>query len=94
MSVRVPAAPEFGQPTPFRLIPIFDPIKLTLDVIAAIPEGIHQALNGGRPPLTLPETETTSPTLRSAASSAASSSVSVGERVSLRTNRAGRPAQR
>ena len=50
----------YGQPTPFRLIPIFDPIKLTLDVIAAIPEGIHQALNGGRPPLTLPETETTS----------------------------------
>ena len=50
----------YGQPTPFRLIPVFDPIKLAVDLIAAIPEGINQALNGGRPPLTLPETETTS----------------------------------
>jgi hypothetical protein len=50
----------YGQPTPFRLIPVFNPIKLAVDLIAAIPEGINQALNGGRAPLTLPETETTS----------------------------------
>ncbi len=50
----------YGKPTPFQLVPVFDPIKLALDVIAAIPEGVVQALNGGRPPLTLPETKTTS----------------------------------
>jgi hypothetical protein len=50
----------YGQPTPFRLIPIFNPIKLTFDLIADIPEGIQQALNGGPPPLTPPETLTTS----------------------------------
>ena len=44
----------YGQPTPFRLFPVFDPIKLTLDVIAAIPQGIQQALNGGPPPLVGP----------------------------------------
>ena len=44
----------YGQPTPFRLFPVFNPIKLTLDVIAAIPEGIQQALNGGPPPLVGP----------------------------------------
>jgi hypothetical protein len=46
----------YGQPTPFRLIPIFNPITLTIDVIAAIPEGIEWAMNGGPPPLTPPET--------------------------------------
>ena len=50
----------YGQPTPFRLIPIFNPITLTIDLIADIPEGIQQALNGGPPPLTPPEMETTS----------------------------------
>jgi PE-PPE domain len=44
----------YGQPTPFRLVPVFDPIKLTLDIIAAIPQGIQQALNGGPPPLVGP----------------------------------------
>ena len=44
----------YGQPTPFRLFPVFDPIKLALDVIAAIPQGIQQALNGGPPPLVGP----------------------------------------
>ena len=44
----------YGQPTPFRLLPVFNPIKLTLDVIAAIPQGIQQALNGGPPPLVGP----------------------------------------
>ena len=48
----------YGQPTPFQLIPIFNPIQLAIDLIAAIPEGINQALNGGRPPLTPPETDT------------------------------------
>jgi PE-PPE domain len=44
----------YGQPTPFRLFPVFDPIKLAVDVIAAIPQGIQQALNGGPPPLVGP----------------------------------------
>ena len=44
----------YGQPTPFRISPVFDPIKLTLDLIAAIPQGIQQALNGGPPPLVGP----------------------------------------
>jgi hypothetical protein len=34
----------YGQPTPFRLIPIFNPITLAIDVAAAIPQGIAQAL--------------------------------------------------
>ena len=32
----------YGQPTPFRLFPVFDPIKLALDVIAAIPRGFSK----------------------------------------------------
>jgi hypothetical protein len=58
----------YGQPTTFRLIPIFDPIKLTMDLIADIPEGIQQALNGGPPPLTPPETLTTTTMAMSSAS--------------------------
>ena len=27
----------YGQPTPFRLFPVVDPIKLAVDVLAAIP---------------------------------------------------------
>jgi hypothetical protein len=50
----------YGQPTPFRLIPIFNPITLTTDLIADVPEGIQQALNGGPPPLTPPATENAS----------------------------------
>ena len=49
----------YGQPTPFRLFPVFDPIKLAVDVIAAIPQGIQQALNGGPPPLVGPNGPTT-----------------------------------
>jgi hypothetical protein len=55
----------YGQPTTFRLIPIFNPITLTIDLIADIPEGIQQALNGGPPPLVPPETVTTSTTATS-----------------------------
>ena len=52
----------YGQPTPFRLIPVFDPIKLAVDVIAAIPAGIEQALNnlGGGSMLAPTSTEITS----------------------------------
>ncbi|MFG1930102.1 PE-PPE domain-containing protein [Mycobacterium sp. NPDC048908] len=50
----------YGQPTTFRLIPIFNPVKLAFDLIQDIPEGIQQALNGGPPPLNPPETMTTS----------------------------------
>jgi PE-PPE domain len=59
----------YGEPTPFRLIPIFNPITLALDLIADIPEGIQQALNGGPPPLNPPEMLTTS-TLAAARTSA------------------------
>jgi PE-PPE domain len=58
----------YGQPTTFRLIPIFNPITLTTDLIADIPEGIQQALNGGPPPLTPPTSETTSTMALSSAS--------------------------
>jgi hypothetical protein len=58
----------YGQPTTFRLIPIFNPIKLAIDLIADIPEGIQQAINGGPPPLTPPETLTTSTMAMSTAS--------------------------
>ncbi|HZN81002.1 MAG TPA: PE-PPE domain-containing protein [Mycobacterium sp.] len=69
----------YGQPTPFQLIPIFNPIQLAIDLIAAIPEGINQALNGGRPPLTPPETDTmltTSTTLSDSVDSLATVDVS------------------
>ena len=52
----------YGQPTPFRLFPVFDPIKLAVDVLAVIPAGIEQALNnlGGGSMLAPTSTETTS----------------------------------
>jgi PE-PPE domain len=50
----------YGQPTTFRLIPIFNPITLAIDLIADIPEGIQQAMNGGPPPLNPPAPLTTS----------------------------------
>jgi hypothetical protein len=59
----------YVQPTTFRLIPIFNPIKLALDLIADIPEGVQQALNGGPPPLNPPAMVTTS-TLAAAKTSA------------------------
>jgi hypothetical protein len=47
----------YGQPTPFRLFPVFDPIKLAVDVLAAIPAGIEQALgNAGLAPTLVPTT--------------------------------------
>jgi hypothetical protein len=43
----------YGQQTPFRIIPFFNPIQLAVDLIAAIPQGINQAItnlqNGGPP---------------------------------------------
>jgi hypothetical protein len=56
----------YGQPTTFRLIPIFNPITLAIDLIADIPEGIQQAMNGGPPPLNPPAPLTTSTTTLSA----------------------------
>lgn len=64
---------DYGKPTPFRLIPIFNPITVTVDFVDAVGEGIGAALNDiGHPtsavppapsPLTGPNTQ--SPTLRS-----------------------------
>jgi hypothetical protein len=56
----------YGKPTTFRLIPIFNPITLAIDLIADIPEGIQQAMNGGPPPLNPPAPLTTSTTTLSA----------------------------
>jgi hypothetical protein len=73
----------YGQPTPFRLIPIFNPIELAIDLIADIPEGIQQALNGGppplTPPLTPPETLTTSTMAMSSAAVDSPTTVDVSE---------------
>jgi hypothetical protein len=66
----------YGQPTAFRLIPIFNPIKLAFDLIADIPQGIQQALNGGPAPLNPPETLTTS-TLAAARTSVAGATETV-----------------
>jgi hypothetical protein len=63
----------YGQPTRFRLIPIFNPITLASDVIAAIPQGLAQALgNLGGTTMIAPTTPgpvtTTTPTLAAARS--------------------------
>jgi hypothetical protein len=34
---------SYGTPTPFKLVPIVNPIKLTTDLIADVPEGINAA---------------------------------------------------
>lgn len=51
------------QPTPARLIPVFDPIKLVVDLVGAVGEGIDNALAiVGLPPLFgHPETATVAP---------------------------------
>jgi hypothetical protein len=53
----------YGQPTPFRLIPVFNPIKLAIDLVLAIPQGITNMINGlqGKPtyPLIDPPADTT-----------------------------------
>jgi hypothetical protein len=36
----------YGQPAPFRLIPLFNPITLTVDLVNAIGQGIHDATRG------------------------------------------------
>jgi hypothetical protein len=38
----------YGQYTPFRFIPLFNPITLTIDLVRAIPQGIEQMLAGLR----------------------------------------------
>ena len=44
------------EPTPARLIPRFDPVKVATDLVAAIGEGINNAvaLVGSPPPLSIP----------------------------------------
>ena len=49
-----------GQPTSFRLIPIFNPITLAQDLAVAIPEGIEKALAGlGETTVNAPATPST-----------------------------------
>ena len=49
-----------GQPTSFRLIPIFNPITLAQDLAVAIPEGIEHALAGlGETTVNAPATPST-----------------------------------
>jgi PE-PPE domain len=43
---------SYGTPTPFRLIPIIDPVSFTVDLVAATFQGINDAtgdINGSRP---------------------------------------------
>jgi hypothetical protein len=42
---------DYGKPTPFQLLPNFNPVKLASDLINDIPEGINAALNPGLDPL-------------------------------------------
>jgi hypothetical protein len=68
----------YGQPTPFRLFPVFDPIKLAVDVLAAIPAGIEQALNNlGGGSMLAPTTTTKSALAMSFASADPSATVDV-----------------
>ena len=47
----------YGQPAPFRLIPLVNPITLTVDLVNAIGQGIHDAARDiGMTPLTAPLT--------------------------------------
>ena len=64
----------YGQPTPFQLIPIFNPIALAIDLVLAVPRGITNMINGlqGKPtyplidpPSTLDESASTLSTLQS-----------------------------
>ena len=44
----------YGQPAPFRLIPIINPVTLTVDLAAAVQEGIDAALNDIGVPSAIP----------------------------------------
>jgi hypothetical protein len=77
----------YGQPTPFRLFPVFDPIKLAVDVLAAIPAGIEQALgNAGLTPTLVPTTP--APTTTNTFSTLAAQSGSAQTSTSTSTGKA------
>ena len=42
---------DYGQPTPFRLIPPINPVTLTVDLVEAVQEGVENALAPGLAPL-------------------------------------------
>jgi hypothetical protein len=52
---------NYGQPTPFRLIPIINPITLAVDLVAAAGQGIHDAFGVTLPSLTPPALSVPSP---------------------------------
>jgi hypothetical protein len=75
-----------GQVTGFRLIPVFNPITLAVDLLKAVPQGINQMIAGLRgeptwivpaPPETLQDT-----TSQDTATPAAGAKASVAQRVS------------
>jgi len=45
---------DYGQPTPFRLIPIINPITFSVDFVTAVAEGIRAALNDIGVPVSSP----------------------------------------
>lgn len=84
----------FGATTGFRLIPIFNPITLAVDLIKAIPQGINQMLAGlrGEPTWIVPAPPETLVDNDSDDTVAPISEVSTAQRVS--TTEAGEPASK
>ncbi|ANW66265.1 hypothetical protein BCA37_24235 [Mycobacterium sp. djl-10] len=69
----------YGQTTGFRLIPIFNPVTLAVDLIKAVPQGVDQMLRGlrGEPTWIVPQPpETLTDSTDDAADSAAAQRVS------------------
>ncbi|WP_102142556.1 PE-PPE domain-containing protein [Mycobacterium hubeiense] len=42
---------DYGEPSPFRLVPRFNPVQVATDLVNDIPEGVNAALNPGLDPL-------------------------------------------
>ena len=69
----------FGQPEPLRLIPIFNPITLGLDLIPAIAEGIQNAFGGAGTTMIAPLSDSNS--VRHSARKPSSPSRARGKRI-------------
>ncbi|MGV0742324.1 PE-PPE domain-containing protein [Mycolicibacterium sp. XJ870] len=78
---------DYGTPTPFRLIPRIDPVKLVSDLANDIPEGINAALRPGLDPLP-GWTDPTEPALQSEGpESADTTEVAVSKKVAAKPDR-------
>lgn len=81
----------FGATTGFRLIPVFNPVTLAVDLIKAIPQGINQMLAGLRgeptwivpaPPETLLDNDSEDAVVPTAAAPTSKDNVTTAQRVS------------